>query len=139
MGQNRVFFPQDTLDRWLSEGTVDLTDRELVFKGYGRRYRIVEAVRVLGEVSGHPDPFDITGRVKSVSFVTELGAELLETSMILGDSAFDVVPGFLGTPQGTYEQARTAGAGAPRPGRKRAAEPQSDEELLWELAVSGRG
>ena len=134
-----MFFPQDTLDRWLSQGKADLTHRELVFKGWGRRYRIVEAVRVLGEVSGHADPFDITGRVKSVSFMTELGAELLDTSMILGDSAFDVVPGFLGTPRGKFAECRTAGAGAPRPGRKHTHEPESDEELLWELAVSGRG
>ena len=133
-----MFFPQDTLDRWLSQGKADLTHRELVFKGWGRRYRIVEAVRVLGEVSGHADPFDITGRVKSVSFMTELGAELLDTSMILGDSAFDVVPGFLGTPVGTYAEYRAARVEAARPGRQHTHVPDSDEELLWELSMSGR-
>ena len=35
-----------------------------------------------------------TGGVKSRAFLSELGAEILEGSMIIGDNAYDVVQGF---------------------------------------------
>jgi hypothetical protein len=131
VGQSRVFFPRAALDEWLSENRVEIGGRELLLKSEGRRYRIVEAVRILGEVSGLTDPYDIVGRVKSVAFVTELGAELLESSMVLGDNAFDVVPGFLATPVGTFSEYRADRSGK-TPGRSSAptAAPRSEEELL---------
>ena len=98
--QNRVFFPQRQLDRWLAEDRVELTQRELLLKAEGRRYRIVDAIRVLREVTDGRDLFSLVGKVKSVSYLTELGAELLGTSMLVGESAYDVVPGFLGVPKG---------------------------------------
>ena len=128
--RNRVFFPQGALDEWLSENEVELTNKELVIKAEGRRYRIVEAVRVLGEVTGLEDPHEIVGKVKSVNFVTELGAELLETSMIVGDNAYDVIPGFLGVPEGTFDEHRAKSAARRRPGRPESDRPGSDEELL---------
>jgi hypothetical protein len=139
MGRNRVFFPQGALDEWVSENKVELTDRELVIKAEGRRYRIVEAVRVLGEVSDLGDPYDIVGRVKSVNFVTELGAELLETSMIVGDNAYDVVPGFLGVPLGTFDEHQATSVGRRRPARPGSDRPGSDEELLAKFLVQKLG
>ena len=138
MAQNRVFFPQEALDQWLSEDKVELTDRELVIKGDGRRYRIVEAVRVLREVSSNEDAHEIVGKVKSVNFVTELGAELLESSMVVGDNAYEVVPGFVGSPIGTLEEHHAASARQPRVGSAPSADlPQSEEELLAKFL--GRG
>ena len=34
----------------------------------------------------------------------ELGAEIMQDSMILGDNAYDVVPGFVGAPSGSFEE-----------------------------------
>src|SRR5262245_61653538 len=101
MGRNRVFFPQAALDQWLYEGRIDLTENQLVIRAEGRKYRIVEAVRILAEVTGGLDIYEITGRVKTVAYLTELGAELLGTSMVLADLAYEVIPGFLGTPIGS--------------------------------------
>jgi hypothetical protein len=98
--QNRVFFPQVTLDAWLAEDRVDLDGKLLTLKPDGRKYRVVDAIRVLREVTDGSDLYDIVGRVKSVDFLAELGAELLGSSMLIGDSAYDVVPGFLGSPEG---------------------------------------
>jgi len=106
MAQNRVFFPQRALDQWLAESKIDLSAKELVIKAENRRYHVVEAVRVIQEVSGTEDLFDLVGKVKSVNYLTELGAELLETSMVLGENAYEVVPGFLGSPIGTFNEHR---------------------------------
>lgn len=98
MGKSRVFFPQAVVDRWLAIGEAELTGAELWLHGEQRRYRVVESVRVVKEVTGTPDPFEIVGRVKTFGYVTELGAELLGDSMIIGDNAYETVPGWLGTP-----------------------------------------
>lgn len=98
MAKNRVFFPQQVLDRWLDAGDAELAVNELTLKAERKRYRLVEGVRVLSELSGSGDPYEITGKVKTVAFVTELGAELLGESMLIGDNAYEVVPGWLGQP-----------------------------------------
>lgn len=104
--RNRIFFPQAALDEWISLDRVDLRGEELTIKAEGRKYRIVEAVRVLREVSGSSDDNELVGRVKSRAFLGELGAEIFEGSMLIGDNAYDVVPGFVGAPIGTHEEHR---------------------------------
>jgi hypothetical protein len=106
--KNRVFFPQGALDEWVGENRVDLKGEDLLLKGEGRRYRIIEAVRVTREVTGADDPHELLGRVKTRAFLTELGAEMLESSMILGDNAYDVVPGFVGAPIGSFSEYQKA-------------------------------
>jgi hypothetical protein len=98
MGPSRVFFPQAVVDRWLAIGEAELNGAELWIHAERRRYRVVESVRVVKEVTGTPDPFEIVGRVKTFGYVTELGAELLGDSMIIGENAYETVPGWLGTP-----------------------------------------
>jgi hypothetical protein len=134
MAKNRVFLPQAALDHWISEGKVELTGDELTIKPEGRRYRILEAARVMVECTGLPDANELVGKVKTRMFLSELGAELLETSMVLGENAYDIVPGFVGAPVGTFEEhmagtARAARA-APDAGGAAAVPPVSDEDLL---------
>ena len=73
--KNRVFFPQVALDEWLGEDRVDLRNDELTIKSEGRKYRIIEAIRVLREVSGTPDSHELLGKVKSKAFLAELPNE----------------------------------------------------------------
>jgi hypothetical protein len=136
MGKNRVFFPQAALDLWISEGKVDLNGDELTIKAEARRYRILEAARIIAECTGLPDANELVGRVKTRLYLSELGAEILETSMVLGENAYDVVPGFLGAPVGSFEEHIT---GAARVEARRsihdvktstAPPPASDEDLL---------
>jgi hypothetical protein len=123
--KNRVFFPQVALDEWLVEDRVDLRNDELTIKSEGRKYRIIEAIRIISEVSGSPDTHELLGKVKSKGFLNELGAEILETSMILGDNAYDVVQGFVGAPVGTFaEHQRSA------PVSQRLRNLTTDEDLL---------
>jgi hypothetical protein len=128
--ENRVFFPQAALDQWIVDGTVDLTHGELTIMTEGRRYKLAEAVRVVREVSGAGDAHSLVGRVKTLSTLEALGAEIVESSMLLGDAAFDVEPGWVGTPVGTF--AEHAGSDACKRARAGAFEPEpkTDEDLL---------
>lgn len=129
MGKNRVFFPQEALDRWLSEGRVEIAGSELTIPNERRRYRLVEAVRVLSEEAGYSDPDELVGKVKTMLFLTELGAELLGDSMVLGENAYRIIAGWLGSPVGSLEQHR-AQREELRVSRPPAPPPGSDEELL---------
>jgi hypothetical protein len=114
MGKSRIFFPQAVIDRWLQHGEAELTGAELWVRSERRRYRVVEAVRIVREVSGAPDPFDMAGSVKTLGFLGELGAELLGDSMIVGDNAYETVIGWLGTllaPAGQPVGPGTGGSG----------------------------
>ena len=70
------------------------------------RMRRVESA---SPATGSPDSHELLGKVKSKAFLAELGAEILETSMILGDNAYDVVPGFVGAPIGTFADHQRGG------------------------------
>ena len=79
---------------------------------------------MLGEATDSQDDNEIVGKVKTVAFLTELGAELLGNSMIIGENAYDVVPGWLGSPIGTFKEHRAAESpDAP-------AQASNEEELL---------
>lgn len=129
MGKNRVFFPQEALDRWLVEGRVELSGSELTIPDERRRFRLVEAVRVVSAEVGYSDPDELVGKVKTVPYLSELGAELLGDSMVLSDNAFRVVAGWLGSPVGTLAEHR-AEREELRVSRPPALAPGSDEELL---------
>ena len=134
MAPNRAFFPQRALDTWLAEAKIDFTGRDLVLRAAQRRYQVVEAARVIQEVSGQEDIYDLVGRVKSVIFLTELGAEILESSMLLGDNAYEVVPGFMGVPVGTLSDYL-----AENSAQSLEALATSDEDLLIKYLVDFQG
>src|SRR5262249_9239025 len=130
--RNRVFFPQACLDHWSVEGKIELTPTELVLLAEGRRYAITEVVYVVVEVTGANDPYAIVGKVKSKAELEGVGAEILENSMIIGDNAYDVVPGWAGTPMTSFSDTLAA------PERKAAlggrteagGSPKNDEDML---------
>lgn len=97
MRATRVFLPQYVLDGWLAAGKAELASGQLTTKPDGRRYRVVESVRVLAEVTGGSDSYGLVGKVKPLLYVRELGAELLGDSMVLDDNAYDVVLGWVAT------------------------------------------
>jgi hypothetical protein len=125
--KNRVFFPQAALDVWLGDGTVDLRGDELTIAAEGRRYRLTESVRIVNEVTGGPDANDLVGRVKPKALLEEKGAEILESSLLLGDNAYDVVPGWLGDPVGTFDQHVVERSLRPESSSRT---PGNDEDLL---------
>ena len=96
----------------------------------GRRYRLAEAVHVLRDVSGGGDA-ELLGRVKARVYLEQLGAEIVETSMLLGDAAYDVEAGWVGVPSVPFaDYAAASAASAKKRGADPGAAPKSDEELL---------
>jgi hypothetical protein len=111
----------------------------LTILGEGRRFKVTEAVRVLREVSGGGDAHDLVGRAKSRQELEQVGAEIMESSMLLGETAYDVEPGWFAVPVGSFKEhlasaarAAQAAQGKVRQGRT-GAEPKTDEELLERL------
>jgi hypothetical protein len=136
--QNRIFFPQSAFDEWITRESVEVRGEELVVVPEARRYRIAEAVRVVAEVTGAPDPNALVGKVKPRQALDELGAEILEGSMIIGDNAYEVVPGWLGTPIGSLQEhlasPERVKAQAKRLDAASEDDPTTDEELLLRFA-----
>lgn len=130
--QNRLFFPQLAVDQWGIDGKIDLTSNELIVLADGRRYKVEEAVRVVAEVTGANEEHKLVGKVKPRRALEEIGAEILENSMIVGDNAYDVVPGWMATPSSPFsEHLLSPERMKARGGRTDiGAGPKSDEELL---------
>lgn len=122
---NRVFFTQALLDIWIADERVELNGDEIVLRDENRNFKIIEAVHIVREVAGGGDSAKFLGKVKTRDQLVELGAEVLESSMVLGDDAYDVVPGFLGEPIGAFEQRS--------PDSSTAA--SNDEELLTQFLL----
>jgi hypothetical protein len=114
--ENSVFIPQAALDQWMSDGSADLREGELIVTATvaglapevastlapGRRFRVSEAVHIVRELAATGD-HDLIGRVKGKAQLDEIGAEIVQTSMLIGDSAYDIEPGWLGVPIVTRE------------------------------------
>jgi hypothetical protein len=135
--ENRVFFPQAALDEWIVDGTIELTSGVLTLLSEGRSYELAEAVLVVREVSGAGDPHGLLGRVKILPILEGLGAELVETSMLLGEAAYDVEPGWVGTPVGPFATYLVSDARKLARGAKAGLEPRSDEEILQKSMAKG--
>jgi hypothetical protein len=96
MSANRVFFPQQALDRWLDEGHVALAGDELFIPAAGRHFRLRAAVQFVADVADTGDPHSLCGKVKTLEDVSALKGEHCADSVVLGDSAYQVVEGFVG-------------------------------------------
>jgi hypothetical protein len=125
--ENRIFFPQTALDAWVIDGRVELAESELTLRPEGRRYQVSEAVHVVREVTGTACPYDLVGRVKRRLQLLELGAELMDDSMLVGDNAYDVVAGWVAVPSCSFSTYCSEQA-------DREALPDTDEALLQRFA-----
>lgn len=128
--EKRFFFPQTALDQWMSDGSAELHEGQLTL-AIGRQFKLTEALHVLREVSGIGDERNLVGRVKARTLLAELGAEIVETSMLIGEAAYDVEPGWIGIPIGTFVEYL---ADQRRGGDPEGDAPQTDDELIARFA-----
>lgn len=96
MSVARLFIAQDALDRWVTDGRAEIAQDELRDRETGQRFRLREGVRFLAEVSGAPDAHALVGKVKDLEQLAALQGEHMADSVILGDNAYQVQPGFVG-------------------------------------------
>lgn len=100
----RIFVAQTLVDQWLAEGMIQL-DGELLRLAAGATPTslfITQAVyfeQVDGDGDDH-DPYQVVGCVKSSLELAQMGAEHFDTSVVLGELAYTVVPGFVAVPVG---------------------------------------
>jgi len=98
MGSNRLFWPQEVLDEWVVDEKAHIDDDVLSIADDKLRYSIKQAVHFLADVGDGADAHGLVGRVKELEVLEEMGAEHYMDSVLLEDSAYQVVPGFTGEP-----------------------------------------
>jgi hypothetical protein len=98
MARGLLFVSQALLDTWAEQGRIDFAGNVMTLRageGKGRSYALEPAVRFLKVAGGDGDPHQLLAKVKPLSQLRELGAEAVADSVILGDVAYEVDPGFL--------------------------------------------
>jgi hypothetical protein len=93
-----LFVAQAMLDSWADQGKIDFVGNVMTLlagEGKGRSYALDPAVRFMKVLSAETDPNQLLRKVKSMAQLKELGAEAVDASVILGDVAYEVEPGFL--------------------------------------------
>lgn len=98
MPEHRLFVSTETLDQWLVAERVTVEGDVLTLQEPSQRFTLKTAVHFLEEVAGGGDDAELIGKVKDVEVLTEMGGEHVSDSVILNDSAYQVVEGFLGVP-----------------------------------------
>lgn len=130
MGNNRLFWSQETMDEWLVEEKATIKDDILVLQNEPIKYKLSQAVHFTADVGDGDDSLNLIGKVKELEKLEQMNAEHYMDSVIVEDSAYQVVTGFTGLPIPTKKsQARLddiTGAVKTQAGENK----QEDRELL---------
>ena len=98
----RVFVSQNCIDRWHAAGGIGIDGDLLRFHAVpGASLFINPSVYFERVDGGESDPYDIVGAVKTAQELAQMGAEHYERSVVLGDFAYTVNPGFVASPVGS--------------------------------------
>lgn len=106
----RLFLSESRLEEWIAEGRAELRDEGIRLVPDGISLSLESACHVRSLVEGI-DAHEWVGRVKGERWLREAGAEILGTAMIFGDSAYEIVPGFLVVPGKAGEASEAPGLG----------------------------
>ncbi len=90
----KLFLPQATLEEWALDDKADVKDGKLTIPGENATYPVAAAVHFLKVVSG-TDDHKLVQKVKSLEHLQQLGAEHLADSVLMGETAYEVVPGYV--------------------------------------------
>jgi hypothetical protein len=121
----KLFLPQTQLEEWALGDKADLKDGKLVVMAEGgAAFPAVPAVHFVQLVSGE-DTHKLVAKVKTEAQLQSLGAEQMADSVLLGESAYEVVPGYL-----------TEVATVPRPADKK---PSNETDLLAAFILNKMG
>jgi hypothetical protein len=90
----KLFLPQKTLEEWSAAEKADLQDGKLVIAENKASHAVVPAVHFEKLVSG-TDSGQLVGRVKTMTQLDSLGAEHMMDSVLLGETAYQVTPGYV--------------------------------------------
>ena len=96
----RVFLSQMTIDEWVASDRVDLQGEYMTLRPAGVRLALTSAAFFKSAAGGSEDVHGLVGKVKDQSAIDALGGEAYMSSVVVGDSAYDVEPGFVATADG---------------------------------------
>ena len=91
---SKHFLPHAKLEEWALEDKADLKDGRLVVASEKATFTVTPAAHFTKVVSGNDDK-KLVSKVKTQAQMNELGIEQMMDSAILGDVAYEVVPGYL--------------------------------------------
>ncbi|MBI5477382.1 MAG: hypothetical protein HY906_00920 [Deltaproteobacteria bacterium] len=94
----RIFVSQDIIDQWSADERIAIDGDLMILTLTQQRVRLLPAVRVLRVVSGTNDPYNLVGCVKTPPELVALGGEQYLSSLLVGEVAYDVQPGYFGDP-----------------------------------------
>jgi hypothetical protein len=92
----KLFLPQTQLEEWALDEQADVREDKLLLKGETAPYAVAQAVHFKTLLSGD-DSQKLVSRVKTSAQLQELGAEHMMDSVLLGETAYEVEPGYLVT------------------------------------------
>ncbi|NVJ06672.1 hypothetical protein HUW63_15665 [Myxococcus sp. AM001] len=127
-GVTKLFLPQAQLEEWALADKADLREGRLVVMAEGGvAFPVTPAVHFVQLVSGE-DTQGLVARVKTEEQLARLGAEQMADSVLVGDNAYEVVPGYVAE----------VAAGAPRP-EGADSKPDSEADLLAAFILNKMG
>ena len=92
----KMFIAQATLEAWMDGGRARLEGSVVDLERARAAYALEPAVRFVSAI-GDSETDNLVGKVLSQARVVELGGEVLGDSVLFGDVAFQIEPGFIGT------------------------------------------
>jgi hypothetical protein len=94
----RIFVAQTLVDAWLSSGRVSLERDLLRLSGPPSVDLFINPAVWFEKIDGgDADPHDVVGRVRTSQELAQMGADHYESSVVMGDYAYTVKPGFTAT------------------------------------------
>ena len=94
----KVFFPQDVIDTWITSDKVELSGEIMIFRASSLSLRLIPGYFFDHVAGGSDESNQLLGRAKSKAALSALGAEVYMSSLILGETAYEVEAGFIGKP-----------------------------------------
>ncbi len=93
----KLFFSERLIDSWTDDEKVVFENDTLrISSGAGvKEYRLSPASRFIKVSDGGEDPHGVAGRVKTAEELAKLGADPYLGSCIIGETAYDVEPGYV--------------------------------------------
>jgi hypothetical protein len=91
----KVFIPQDVVDSWVTADKVELSGEVMTFRGSGLALRMVPGYYFDHVAGGSDEGHQLLGRAKVKAAIAAMGAEAYMSSVILGETAYEVEAGFV--------------------------------------------
>lgn len=88
------FVPQSMLDVWAEFGKIELDGHTLRITAEQVSFQLTPAVRFLSLLEGQ-DAHKLLQKVKSEAYLRDIGGEVVTDSCLVGETAYQVQPGFL--------------------------------------------